>query len=447
MPVSLIAVAVFLPLLSMLVVIHELGHYFAAKLFKVKVLEIGLGYPPRAFAIYRGRTMVRTGSATQVIDLETVGPLRPGQLVRVLSTESDAGELQAGYIERVSRRSLRQTLLSRRRSEERREYLNTPGGLAHQGRIRSVSDDALVIADTAYSLNWLPLGGFVTVPGENNPETPRGLACCPAWQRIIILSAGSAMNAVFPIVAFTLIHMLPYSQPTAFYADITAVNPGSPAERAGLLPGDRLLTIDGDTPDAPDFIARRSRDHAGQPMTWLVRRDESSHSLTLTPHSETSPGQPLVGVHYRMVPNQWEPQGLRPPWEAAQLGAVSAWKTLTIMGQEIRGSISARVPEVSGPIGIAHSAAQITQQNGFHGWLAIAIILSINLAIINILPIPMLDGGRLLFVLVECVRGGKRVPPHREHLVHMVGFMTLIALLIVVSAKDIVHIAQAVSAP
>ena len=132
-----------------------------------------------------------------------------------------------------------------------------------------------------------------------------------------------------------------------------------------------------------------------------------------------------------------------PPREAIPQGFVRTWESLVLMKQAISGAVSeGGAPEFSGPIGIAQLTGEVTQEAGWKGWLAIAILLSINLAILNILPIPMLDGGRLFFVILEWVRRGKKVPPEKEGLVHLVGFALLITAIVVISANDINRLIQ-----
>ena len=111
--------------------------------------------------------------------------------------------------------------------------------------------------------------------------------------------------------------------------------------------------------------------------------------------------------------------------------------------QALAGAFDAgEVPELSGPIGIAQVTGEITRDGGLTGWLVITVLLSINLAILNILPLPMLDGGRLVFVMLEWVRRGKRVPPEKEGLVHLIGFVVLIGAVLVISANDINRLIQ-----
>lgn len=137
---------------------------------------------------------------------------------------------------------------------------------------------------------------------------------------------------------------------------------------------------------------------------------------------------------------------MEPPWVALRLGVTDTWDMLTLIVREVRGWFGlGRGPEFSGPIGIAQFTGEVTQRGGFQGWMVMAILLSINLAVLNILPIPMLDGGRLLFVGIEWVRGGKRVPSDKEGLVHLIGFIAMIALVIAISANDIIRLVRGIS--
>ena len=167
-----------------------------------------------------------------------------------------------------------------------------------------------------------------------------------------------------------------------------------------------------------------------------------SFTVSSPPGFDSEGGRWLVGIR----PGLEDPRVVSrsdPPWEAIPRGFVSTWESLVLMKQAITGAISSgSAPEFSGPIGIAQLTGEVTREAGITGWLAIAVLLSINLAILNILPIPMLDGGRLVFVILEWIRRGKRVPPEKEGLVHLVGFALLISAIIVISANDINRLIQ-----
>ena len=435
MDTLLIAIASFFPMLVLLVVVHELGHFWTARAFGVKTLEFGVGYPPRAFGIYTGRTETLVTAATQCFN-GSLAEIKPGQVIRVLSGETDDGKLAARYVEIRGADSDQPRSLDDVASDE---YLR------HEGRVREVHPDRIVLADMIYSLNWLPLGGFVRLSGENNPAAPQSLARCSVGKRAIVLAAGSAMNALFPIVAFAIMAMVPHTELVGGTVQITNVSPDSPAAAAGLLPGDRVLAIGENPLESPQALPREVRLAAGSEMTWVIERDGQQRVTQITPRADPPPGQGAVGIQFT-VAGQQEERRAEPPWVALRLGVTETWDMLTLIGREVRGWFGGgRGPELSGPVGIAQITGEVTRQGGFQGWMVVAILLSINLAILNILPIPMLDGGRLLFVAIEWVRGGKRVPSNKEGLVHLIGFIAIIALVIALTAQDILRLVQGVS--
>ena len=457
----IIAVASFVPMLLLLVVVHELGHFWSAKAFGIKVLEFGVGYPPRAFGIYTGRSETLLTPGTVCLN-GALGAIRPGQVIRVLSGENPEGQLVARYVELREAGRIGGALGSlaglagfgrRARSEEpggqparrRLDDVQTDEFLRHEGRVREVLPDRIVLADMIYTVNWLPLGGFVRLSGENNPAAPGSLARRGLGQRAIVLAAGSAMNALFPIVAFAIMFMIPHTEMVGGSAEITSVAPNSPAEAAGLMAGDRVVQV-GDRPQgAPQELPREVHLAAGTEMTWVIERDGQQRVAQVTPRVDPPPGEGAVGITFSVV-DQQEVRKIEPPWTAVRLGAISTWDMLTLMGREIRGWFGGgRGPELSGPIGIAQITGEVTRQGGIQGWMLVAILLSINLAVLNILPIPMLDGGRLLFVFIEWVRGGKRVPSEKEGLVHLIGFVALLALVIAISANDIMRLVRGIS--
>ena len=457
----IIAVASFVPMLLLLVVVHELGHFWSARAFGIKVLEFGVGYPPRALGVYTGRTETLLTSGTVCLN-GTVGAIRPGQVIRVLSGEDEAGQLVARYIELRERgraggalgslarfagfgRRPQGAELGTQPVHRRLDDVQTDEFLRHEGRVREVLPDRVVLADMIYSVNWLPLGGFVRLSGENNPAAPGSLARRGLGQRAIVLAAGSAMNALFPIVAFAIMFMIPHTEMVGGSAEITSVAPNSPAAAAGLMPGDRVVQVSNRPAGTPQELPREVRLAAGTEMTWVVERDGQQRVAQVTPRVDPPPGQGAVGITFSIV-DQQEVRKIEPPWTAARLGVTSTWDMLTLMGREIRGWFGGgRGPELSGPIGIAQITGEVTRQGGLQGWVLVAILLSINLAILNILPIPMLDGGRLLFVFIEWIRGGKRVPSEKEGLVHLIGFVALLALVIAISANDIMRLVRGIS--
>ena len=224
---------------------------------------------------------------------------------------------------------------------------------------------------------------------------------------------------------------------------VAEVVAGSPAEAAGLQAGDIVLRAGDRNIRQVDDL--RSAIQAGQDseMEWLVLRQEREQIIQVTAEFDQS-GSPRwsTGISTALVDTRVESRS-EPIWKAVPGGFTSTWESLLLMKQAIFGAVSTGSdPGFSGPIGIAQVTGEVTRDLGFLGWLSIALLLSVNLAILNILPIPMLDGGRLVFVVLEWLRRGKRVPPEKEGLVHLIGFVLLIGAFLVVSASDINRLIQ-----
>ena len=209
-----------------------------------------------------------------------------------------------------------------------------------------------------------------------------------------------------------------------------------------MLPGDIVLQADGARIENAEDLRRATALSGGAEMAWLVLRDGGEEVLRVTPRFSTSDSRWLVGINLSLENPRVKVRS-EPPWTAISSGITSTWDVLVLVKEAFAGSFAAgEAPELSGPIGIAQLTGEITREVGPAGWLFLTILLSLNLAIFNILPIPMLDGGRLVFVVLEWVRRGKRVPPEKEGLVHLIGFVVLLGFILAISVKDINRIIQ-----
>lgn len=292
------------------------------------------------------------------------------------------------------------------------------------------------IGETLYSINALPIGGFVRPLGESDTTHPRALASQAWWKRFIILFSGAGINLVLPIFLFAIAFTIPHEEEVG-RAVVAEVVPGTPAESAGLQPGDVIYAIGGR--DAKNVVeaSRLVRINMGRDIEIRVKRGEEFLSLPIQPRWDFPANQGPTGITIGSQYPFTETVSL-PPWESIPAGAQATMDTLVLARNEIvswvRGS---RAPEVAGPVGIAQTTGQVAEQGGIPPLFELAALLSINLGIINLLPLPMLDGGRIFFLVIEALRGGKRIAPEKEAIVHMVGFVLFIGLAVVVTFADI----------
>lgn len=300
-----------------------------------------------------------------------------------------------------------------------------------------------------YSVNALPLGGFVKIYGEQGEgENDRtSFAARSARARFAILFAGIFMNILLAWVFFSAgaVAGIPSGadiNDTSVPVSVTTVAPGSPAERAGLRFGDQILELR--AADGRSLRIERIEDirsfadgYRGEEIILAVRRGKEIREVRATPRTSYPDGEGPLGIALDRITI------MQIPWYRAPIaGAETLWRgtMATVVGlAELVKKIFVRTAmplEVSGPVGI-YFLAQDTRVLGLHYFLQFLGILSLNLAILNFLPIPALDGGRILFLLVEKIKGS-RMNPRIEGTIHTVGFFALIALMIVVTYKDVI---------
>lgn len=362
-------VAAFIAILVVLVLVHELGHFVAAKRAGITVEEFGVGFPPRIGSVmYRG---------------------------------------------------------------------------------------------TRYSLNWIPLGGFVKMLGEDgdveirrlreqgmtDAEVETAMAGAfnrrPVWVRVVVLLAGVVMNFILAASLFAVA----LSMPTLIGEGpltVTEIQPDSPAE-GRLEVGDVIVAVDGREFARSAELTEYVAEHGGEEVTLEVERDGSTVELTITPRvvseEDRASGVGPIGFAYDPARIIEEPSTVDGPIDAVVSGTATAWA----IAVQIPGGLADAVggllglnpeaPDARGPIGIAQETGRVLEAP-LVSQLFFVGLLSVNLAVLNVLPFPPLDGGQIAVVVIEAIRR-RRLPAEREALIYLTGFAVLIALVILISIQDI----------
>lgn len=294
------------------------------------------------------------------------------------------------------------------------------------------------IGGTELTVNIIPFGGFVRFPGENDPTVPDGLAS-QGWRvRGGVFIAGAVMNMVLAALLFGATALIGEPVPITG-VEITEVASGSPAEAAGMKTGDLILELDGLEVTDSLALQRYTYERVGQEVSLLLEREGERLEVTLTPRLQPPAGEGPMGIAMHTVVLGTKLVRYE-AWRAIPIGVSRTFRALGVIVLSViymvRGLVS---PEVAGPIGIAQATGQVAQM-GLPFLLQFTAFLSVNLALINLLPFPGLDGGRLAFVLLEALRGGRKVDPEKEGLVHLVGMFVLIGLVLVISYFDILRV-------
>lgn len=291
---------------------------------------------------------------------------------------------------------------------------------------------------TLYALRAFPLGGYVRLAGmePDDYEDPNGFHAKPAYQRLLILLAGPAVNFVVAMVLMTGVSL--FTQVNDDPGKVVGVVKPSPAYSAGIVPGDSIRSVDGQPLRQSDDIRNAEDRTKGQPLVVVVRRpDGSTFQTRVTPNLDPSSHRYLIGVNAAQVVT---------PEEAALNGVTFPFTSAVAIGQGVWQVATGQVPGgflgpsgLAGPIGFSYLAYHAAAE-GLVSYLVIAALLSMALGITNLLPLPALDGGRIVVVLLEKLRG-RPFDREREMAVQRAGLLVLIALMALIAVFDVQRIA------
>jgi len=295
------------------------------------------------------------------------------------------------------------------------------------------------LGETRYSLSAIPLGGFVKMAGEVDPKEPRSLASKGVGARILVLSAGSLMNFLLPLLLFSIAFMVPHNMVIGEVV-VQEVAPNSPAAMAGIDSGYTILSVNEHPVHNIGDLHRYIRLNLGKETTLVISRsDSTTEEVQLIPRWKPPEGEGAMGIVVSM-PTPTIVRQSEPFWRAIPLGVKECIETFVLFKNAILGLfIGTETFQVGGPVAIAQITGEVAKA-GISPLLEFAAFLSINLAIINIFPLPALDGGRIVFVLLEWARRGKRISPKTEGLIHAIGFILLMAAILAITYQDIIRI-------
>ena len=301
------------------------------------------------------------------------------------------------------------------------------------------------IGETEFTINLIPFGAFVRPRGEGDPAIPNGLAAANPWVRLAVLLGGPMMNLLTGFIIFlAVINRAGTPDPSNIL--VYEVMPNTPAETAGLMPNDRLLSINGETINSTTMLIETVKQNAGSEITLLVERAGQTIEIRTTPRLNPPPGQGSLGI-VLTNPIRKATIGESLPLALQQVYLQST-QLIRLPGLLISGAITPQQARPVGPVGmfsIYQSARVQDEKNASSNdplatsntlWLVG--VISVALGVTNLLPLPALDGGRILFLLPE-IAIRRRVPQQYENLVHAVGIILLLTLMFYITYQDIVN--------
>ncbi|KKP95903.1 MAG: membrane-associated zinc metalloprotease [Microgenomates group bacterium GW2011_GWC1_38_14] len=363
----LLTILVFIIILSVLVLVHELGHFLVAKKLGIKVEEFGFGFPPRVFA--------------------------------------------------------------------------------------------KKIGETLYSINLLPIGGFVKLYGEDeagggsmkvkgqglkikDKDLNRAFFARPVWQRALVVVAGVLMNFLLAVIIISYLYTAQGVPSLGDKVIVTQVVKNSPASLAGLRNGDVILEINNKKVSSTVYLIEETKKYLGKQIVLEIKRGSKDLKIIVTPRVESPTGEGPMGVAISQSVTVKKYPWYKAPFIGTYEVAKSSILILSGLSDVVKNLILQKtVPQgVAGPVGIAQLTGEFVE-SGYLALLSFTALLSLNLAVLNILPIPALDGGRLFFIMIEAVTR-RKVNPRFEAYAHAIGIAVLLALIAIITLHDFIRIFQ-----
>lgn len=420
----LLTIIIFVVILGIIVLFHEIGHFFTAKKMGVDVEEFGFGFPPRIFGLQR-----LTGKKIEKISENE-------------KVELDITDYQTTDGQEIIKEKITDKI------QEVDQIVPVKKWRFIRGGQKPKNNEGLT-GGTIYSINWIPIGGFVKIRGEqgDGKDDPKSFASKKIWQRATILSSGVLMNFVLAFIIFSI--AFGFGSPSIIDNNIskTAIIKGekiqivdivkdSPAEKAELKTGDIVISLDNKQIKDIETFSQYTNEKKDQEILLKIRRGDKEIEKKLIPRQQDESSKAVIGVWLvktGLISYPW----YQSIWMGIKSTFSVTWQILVAFYEILKNLLISHhvAADIAGPVGIAVLTGQVAKM-GFIYILQFMALLSINLAIINFLPFPALDGGRVLFLIIEKIKG-KAVNQKIEGVIHNIGFFLLILLVIFITFKDV----------
>jgi regulator of sigma E protease len=412
-------VIAFIIIFGVLVFVHELGHLVFAKRAGILCREFAIGFGPKVFSFKKQETVY------------TIRLLPIGGFVRMAGEDPEVIEVKPGY---------HVGLMFDGKGEINKVVINNKDKYPDAKIIEvEYADLERELVIRGYELNEeetlkefkVSKESYFVMDGQEIQNAPydRQFGSKTLMQRTLAIFAGPMMNFILAFLIFAFLGMIQgYYINEAVLGELT---PDGAAQASGLQQGDKVLAINDESVSTWDEVVKIIQVNANEELLFLVERDGQSMNIPVTPKSEPAENGEARGVIGVFMPTEKSVIGAIP--KAATETYTWTKEIITGLGKLVTGQFS--IDMLSGPVGI-YKSTEVVAESGIFLLMRWTAVLSINLGIINLLPIPALDGGRLMFFAAEAVRG-KPIDRHKEGLVHFIGFALLMLLMLVVTWNDI----------
>ncbi|MGM0835532.1 MAG: RIP metalloprotease RseP [Bacillota bacterium] len=412
-------VIAFIIIFGVLVFVHELGHLVFAKRAGILCREFAIGFGPKVFSFKKQETVY------------TIRLLPIGGFVRMAGEDPEVIEVKPGY---------HVGLMFDSKGEVNKVVINNKDKYPDAKIIEvEYADLERELIIRGYELNEeetlkeykVSKESYFVMDGQEIQNAPydRQFGSKTLMQRTLAIFAGPMMNFILAFLIFAFLGMV-----QGYYVNesvIGELTPDGAAQASGLQQGDKVLAINDESVSTWEEVVKIIQVNANEELLFLVERDGQSMNIPVTPKSEPAENGEARGVIGVFMPTEKSVLGAIP--KAATETYTWTKEIITGLGKLVTGQFS--IDMLSGPVGI-YKSTEVVAESGIFLLMRWTAVLSINLGIINLLPIPALDGGRLMFFAAEAVRG-KPIDRHKEGLVHFIGFALLMLLMLVVTWNDI----------